>query len=655
MDLAALDLQFRTDGADKALADVNRLTAAAAKAERAAGGMGAGVEQAARKAVAANDNLARSASKVTSAYDRMVVAARKVITVIGALGGLLVGAALVRYADVWTDITSRVNIAAGSIENGQAVMQRLDAMARRTYSSMNQTADSYLLNATAMRELGYSTNETLDFVEAINNALVVSGAKGDRAASVMNALSKAMAMGKLSGDELNTVISVGGRVAEALAAGMGVTTNQLRSLGQQGKITGDVLAKALIGQLETLREEADGMAATIGDGMLLIGNAILSVVGRFDQATGASAALAGVLVSVADGIKAFGEHAVRAAQIAGAVLGPVIEMIAEYGEALAVGFKIAGAALIGWLGPVAVGAVLSLAAAIGTTLVGAVKALTIAMMANPIGLFVGAIAAAVTAVYLFRDEIKEAIGVDVVKIAKDAANLFVGAWVGTFEAIRIVWSDLPGVMGDLAVQAGNLLIAGIEGAINILIPKIRQLYRILNPIAGLADLVGGGTGDVFGTGLLDNFKADFGRFDNQFAGRASGAAASVSDAFTGALFTDYIGALQEVIAGTRSAADATADLDAKVKAAGSSMDDKASKAAQKLAKAYQDIVDRAYDFIRAQELEARLVGMTDQAANALRYDMDAFAEARREGICLSVEQKNAVHELAAAFEQEIDQ
>ena len=45
----------------------------------------------------------------------------------------------------------------------------------------------------------------------------------------MNALSKAMASGKLSGDNLNTVIETGGRVAEALANGLGVTVTELRS------------------------------------------------------------------------------------------------------------------------------------------------------------------------------------------------------------------------------------------------------------------------------------------------------------------------------------------------------------------------------------------------------------------------------------------
>ena len=115
------------------------------------------------------------------------------------LAGIVAGALSVRqivaYADSWTDLRSRVDLATGSQERGAAVMERLAAMARRTYSGIEQTTESWLANATALRELGLSTRESLDFTEALNNAMVVSGAKGERAVSVQTALARAMAIG----------------------------------------------------------------------------------------------------------------------------------------------------------------------------------------------------------------------------------------------------------------------------------------------------------------------------------------------------------------------------------------------------------------------------------------------------------------------------
>lgn len=227
-----------------------------------------------------------------------------------------------QMTDTWTDMTSRVNLAAGSIEKGTEVMGRLGEMARRTYSELTQTAESYLANATALKELGYSTDQSLDYTEALNNALVVSGAKGDRAANVIGALSKAMGLGKLSGVNLNTVLAQGGRVAEALAAGLGTTVGGLRSLGAQGKITGNDLVKALSSQMETLRKEAEAMPATIGDGFTLLNNALLQYVGNADHATGVSARVAEALTIIADNFDKTADAALQvAAVIAGALVG----------------------------------------------------------------------------------------------------------------------------------------------------------------------------------------------------------------------------------------------------------------------------------------------------------------------------------------------
>ncbi|WP_446706556.1 tape measure protein, partial [Aeromonas veronii] len=70
---------------------------------------------------------------------------------------------LLQLTNVWTDLKSRVDLAAGSVEKGTDVMGRLGEMASRTYSSLEQTAESYLLNARTLTELGYSTKTQLDY------------------------------------------------------------------------------------------------------------------------------------------------------------------------------------------------------------------------------------------------------------------------------------------------------------------------------------------------------------------------------------------------------------------------------------------------------------------------------------------------------------
>lgn len=241
---------------------------------------------------------------VTNAMQGVERQSRGLTSALGPLATALAGVfsvrALIQFTDTWTDLTSRVNLAAGSIERGSAVMDQLQVIARRTYSSLQQTTEGYIRNAQTLRDLGRSTQDTLDYTEALNNALVVSGARADRAARVQEALGRGLAAGALRGQELNTVIESGGRVAELLAEELGTTVSGLRKFGSEGKITGDVIDRALVGNLKKLREEAESMPATIGGAFTLIGNALLQTIGVFDSANEISGTLANALIFVAD-------------------------------------------------------------------------------------------------------------------------------------------------------------------------------------------------------------------------------------------------------------------------------------------------------------------------------------------------------------------
>ena len=244
-------------------------------------------------------DLEASVAAVSTAEAKLSQSTTSMKGMMTGLAGIFAARELVTMADSWSDVSARVGIAVGEMSEAPAVMERLYNLAQDTYSGFQQTAESFIANSTALKELGYNTNQQLDYTEALNNALVVSGAKGDRATSVTNALSKAMAAGKLSGDGLNTIIETGGRVAEVLAAELGVGVNALRDIGAQGKITSQVIYSALTKRMEQLADQAGSMPATIGDALQQIQNAALKSVGALDQTGKVSERLSGLLGGVA--------------------------------------------------------------------------------------------------------------------------------------------------------------------------------------------------------------------------------------------------------------------------------------------------------------------------------------------------------------------
>lgn len=321
MDLATLGIAVDSSRVSSASGDLDSFTTSADRAERSAQKFGVGASNAAQR-------VEREYQRTIATIDRMRAA-------FGFLAGVMATGAVARMADQWSELNSRVRNAVGGMGSAEQVMDRLSAMARRTYSDLSQTAESWLSTASSLSALGVSIDTQLDIVETLNNSMVVSATRGQRAESVMRAWSNAMALGSLRGDDLNSVLTNSDRLARALADSMGVNVNELRAYGAAGKITRDELV-GVTSQLVRLREEADQMPATLADGLTLMRNALLETVGVLDQAGGLSERLAGRMVSLADNMGA-------ALTVAGA--GALL-LAARLGGPLAAGYASATAAVV---------------------------------------------------------------------------------------------------------------------------------------------------------------------------------------------------------------------------------------------------------------------------------------------------------------------
>jgi hypothetical protein len=248
---------------------------------------------------------------------------------------------------------------------------------------------------------------------------------------------------------------------------------------------------------------------------------------------GLTAALAPALVIVSDAMVQFTKW----------VLGAVdyLPIVGEYAS-------VAGGALAIMFSPAILAAASNLAVAIGVGLVGAVRLLTAAIAANPLGALAIGITIAITAIYHFRDEIQKAIGVDVVGIAKDAANLVIGSFVAAFEDIKFIWNQFPNIIGAAVIGAVNAVVAGIEmmiqkaaGLVDGLIDKVNGA---LSMIPG-ADLQIGKIGEISFGGPIKNPYADA-------LGKAVG---DRNTAVNTAMNTDYIGAIGQAFSGATPAAE----------------------------------------------------------------------------------------------------
>lgn len=212
-----------------------------------------------------------------------------------------------QLADTYTNMTNRLKFVTSSSAELEAVQRRLFEISQDTRQGLSETTELYSRMAFALRDAGVSQNEVLKFTENLNKALALSGAAGAEASGALIQLSQGLASGTLRGQELNSILEQTPYIASLIATELGVSTGELRKLGEQGKITGPIVFKAITNANDLSSKFAES-TPTLAQGFITINNSLLNFVGHLNEATGAGTGTARVLMQMADAIDRMGKQ-----------------------------------------------------------------------------------------------------------------------------------------------------------------------------------------------------------------------------------------------------------------------------------------------------------------------------------------------------------
>lgn len=569
---------------------------------------------------------------------------------LGLIGGGLIVNELVRLADTYTNLQNRLRLVTTDTQNLARVTDELFAISNRTRSSYESTAELYARVGLAAKDLGRGQEELLQFTESLNQAVILSGASAQEASAGIIQLSQGLASGTLRGDELRSVLEQLPAVADVIAKGLGVTRGELRKMGEDGKITADIVLDAFA----AAREELDGKFAqtvpTIGQSFTVLKNRVIELWGEFVTTSGIAQGLSQVILGLVTN------------------LDKIVPLVLAVGAAFLT-WQVAGT-ITSILGPMialerALGAT-SVAAALASIsmkgLQGAVNSLTVAIAANPIGAILVAVTAAIALFIAFGDEIKvtedgvvslkdvvvaamqliwESIsgvvaffqtawdvavkavnelfaffGTTVTQVltavlaaAKAIINAYIGLWVFAFNAIKLVWNNFPGAMDFFFTKVVNFGAAAAEALLNAWQTPLRLIAQglsILDDEAG-AEL----------NSFLNNFNINIPRRQASEAGQQFGS--DLGQAANAAFNTDFVGgAVDAVMARARQNALANQGEQSPLAPGGPSnlpqtLDD-AAKKTRNLRDAEADAQKALQDWLVDIDRQVALLGMSNREA-----------------------------------------
>ncbi|WP_157825655.1 MULTISPECIES: tape measure protein [Pseudomonadaceae] len=162
---------------------------------------------------------------------------------------------------------ARLKLATSSQEEFNTAQTELRRIAIATQSPLESLATLYQRISRPLKEAGRSQADILKVTEAVATSFRVSGASAQEAENGVIQFAQALGSGALRGEEFNSVAEQAPRLMQALADSIGVPTGALKDMAAQGQLTADVVAAALVAQLDTLRTEAASLPETVGGAM----------------------------------------------------------------------------------------------------------------------------------------------------------------------------------------------------------------------------------------------------------------------------------------------------------------------------------------------------------------------------------------------------
>ena len=204
--------------------------------------------------------------------------------------------------DAYTTLTNRIKLVTNSEKELKEVRAELARISSSTGQNLDATAAIYQRLAQATDQTGLSGEKLLTITDLVSKAMVIGGGSAQSQENALIQLGQAMASGRLSGEELNSVLEQAPGLAMAIAKGMGVSVGALKTLGSSGKITSQQLADAILKQSTQIQSDFSKTSRTIDQALQNIKTQLTMFIGGSGEATGAAKILTTALQAVANNI-----------------------------------------------------------------------------------------------------------------------------------------------------------------------------------------------------------------------------------------------------------------------------------------------------------------------------------------------------------------
>lgn len=268
------------------------------------GGFQQGMDQAARSTQRSMGQVARHAESASASV------AGSFKTIAGAAAAFFSAQQVVEYSQTWVGVQNRIKQVSETFDEFSKQSSAVFSIAQSSQSSLEATAELYQRIAASSGQLGATQEKVAQVTQNISKAMSASGVSAESAQAALVQLGQAFASGVLRGEELNSVLEQAPGLAQAIADGLGVARESLRSMGEAGKLTSKEVFSAILSQTRSIDDAFARSQTTVSGAFQVMENSAAKFFGTLDETLGITKSFVQTALSVsaawdASGVESF--------------------------------------------------------------------------------------------------------------------------------------------------------------------------------------------------------------------------------------------------------------------------------------------------------------------------------------------------------------
>ena len=207
-------------------------------------------------------SAANDATQAANGFGNALDALKNIAATVGVVK---LANSFIETADAMSQMTAKLNVINDGLQTTDELNNMIFSSAQRARGSYQETANLVARLGQNAKEAFGSNAETVLFAENLNKAFKIAGATSQEQASVILQLSQALGSGVLRGQEFNAVMAGAPNVIRMIADEMGVPVGQMRDLAAEGKITADIVKRAMLNATSDINAQFESMPKTWAD------------------------------------------------------------------------------------------------------------------------------------------------------------------------------------------------------------------------------------------------------------------------------------------------------------------------------------------------------------------------------------------------------